>query len=203
MQHRPQGLAGFRHEGSDKLVITDCSTNVHSRASFRHGNNKIPYAKYKDIYPDWVIQKELNIKISRYQNLKTYWKWVFAKHNEQFASTYGARKAEIPEEWTKYRKEDIFRGVKLPDVEFSYLGAAVGGLWFGIGMAGLFNPFVLAAGVVVGGLAGGIYGGTLGNLFGNRNRWFTSRFEVHTNTKKVANSQKLTTVAVDTCASAP
>ena len=101
MQHRPQGLGGFRDEHSDKLLVRNCSGDVISKAWFRFNGQKVRYRNYHTVYPEWSIQGNTD------PNAEKYWKWVLANHNAAFARYYGAAEANIPEQWTRYRKEEV------------------------------------------------------------------------------------------------
>ena len=56
VQHRPQGLGGFRDEHSDKLLVRNCSGDVISKAWFRFNGQKVRYRNYDTVYPEWSIQ---------------------------------------------------------------------------------------------------------------------------------------------------
>ena len=101
VQHRPQGLGGFRDEHSDKLLVRNCSGDVISKAWFRFNGQKVRYRNYHTVYPEWSIQGNTD------PNAEKYWKWVLANHNAAFARYYGAAEANIPEQWTRYRKEEV------------------------------------------------------------------------------------------------
>ena len=190
MRHPPQGLAGFRDEHSNKLVVTDCSTNVLHHAKFRFEHRVVPYSRYTDVYPEWLIQRDKDLlQTQTSTESRRYWKWVFAKYNDQFARYYDTRKADIPEQWTRYRKQDVcHRGVRfLPNAEFSYRGAAVGCVLGGVIGVVTLNPGVVAAGMASGAFYGGVFGGVVENFIQRR---LVSRFEVHTDKRKVTGSPR-------------
>ena len=107
--HRPQGLGGMRNTKSEKLAIDDCCLDVTTDGTFKTENTKgewHPYKEYHKIYPDWTIHGNADPDVEK------YWKWVFAQHNEKFAEYYSAKEADIPEEWSKYTREQIEQDIK-------------------------------------------------------------------------------------------
>ncbi|OCT56693.1 hypothetical protein XELAEV_18004560mg [Xenopus laevis] len=105
--HRPQGL--YRHEKRDKLAFELCSTLVLSDAHFRNSDSgwkSHPYKEYRTFYPDWNIQPDPSITAS------DYWKYIFAKFNEEFAEEYQAKSANLPKSWCLISKEQAFQSIK-------------------------------------------------------------------------------------------
>ncbi|XP_067445516.1 interferon-induced very large GTPase 1-like isoform X3 [Thunnus thynnus] len=86
--HWPQGLSGRSYDGSDKLVETLCTTDIH---------------KY---YPDWHIPPDPSMEAS------DYWKFVLVKYNDRFAQVYKAKPADVPEAWRRITKEQALKGLK-------------------------------------------------------------------------------------------
>ena len=109
---RPQGLGGFYQYETGKLLTNDCCISVASRtAEFRREEEKlekrwIPYRNYQRLFPDWKIFG------CHDPDMEKYWKWMLMRHNAKFAEYYGCKEAEIPREWTKYRKEDIVKDIE-------------------------------------------------------------------------------------------
>ena len=108
--HRPQGLGEFRIISTQILMTTDCCSDVASRRQFRHysGDQAIftPYKIYHTVYPEWTIHGNADPYVEK------YWKFVFAQHNEKFAEYYTAKEADIPEEWSRFSKEDIIQDIE-------------------------------------------------------------------------------------------
>ncbi|XP_067451525.1 interferon-induced very large GTPase 1-like [Thunnus thynnus] len=107
--HRPQGLGGFRYDGSDKLVETLCTTDVQSEGRFKNADTKgewHPYKDYTKYYPDWRIPPDPSMEAS------DYWKFVLVKYNDRFAQEYKAKPADVPEAWRRITKEQALKGLK-------------------------------------------------------------------------------------------
>lgn len=99
--HRPEGLGGYRNDDSKKLVTDICTSLVYKNGRFkcRDTNDQWhPYNKFKEIYPDWLIDRDPSI------DAPAYWKYVMTEFNEQFAEEYNAEPAEIP--WENITKAD-------------------------------------------------------------------------------------------------
>ncbi|CAH2307931.1 up-regulator of cell proliferation-like [Pelobates cultripes] len=96
--HRPQGLGKYRNAATNVLAKSICSTYVASEATFHnkytHGKDQ-PYKEYHKIYPDWSIQPDPSIEST------DYWKYIFVKFNEQFATEYKAKPTEVAAKTTK------------------------------------------------------------------------------------------------------
>ena len=102
--HRPMGLGGSRVIATNTLLSKSCSAAVCSDDQFRHGDDKdkfVLFKKYATIYPDWRIKPDADPDSGK------YWKWVLANFNTEFAHYYNATEAQIPEQWTKYSKEEV------------------------------------------------------------------------------------------------
>ncbi|XP_062292790.1 interferon-induced very large GTPase 1-like [Scomber scombrus] len=107
--HRPQGLGGYRYEGTEKLVETLCTTSVHSESRFRNSDTNGEFHPYKDYikyYPDWLILPDSSTEAS------DYWKYVLVQYNDRFAQEYNAEPADVPEAWRKITKEQALKGLK-------------------------------------------------------------------------------------------
>uniref|UniRef100_H3A1W4 VLIG-type G domain-containing protein n=1 Tax=Latimeria chalumnae TaxID=7897 RepID=H3A1W4_LATCH len=107
--HRSGGLGLSRYEISQQLLTEICSTSVNSEAQFKNTDTKYnyyPYKDYRDYYPDWKIAGDSSIQAS------DYWKYVFAKYNENFAKAYNALKADIPEDWNNITQEKALESLK-------------------------------------------------------------------------------------------
>ena len=113
--HQPQGLGSYRHDGGPldgHLCIELCSSDVgpESQTTFKNKDTNFErklFREYKDIYPEWSIMYEPNPT-----SLK-YWKWVFARFQQEFTKHYVAKEAvNIPREWKDYTWEDIRKNLE-------------------------------------------------------------------------------------------
>ncbi|KAJ7314134.1 hypothetical protein JRQ81_006072 [Phrynocephalus forsythii] len=107
--HRPQGLGRYRNFYTNKLVYSLCSSDVVSNALFRNGDTGWeyhPYKEYRKYYPDWRIQPDASISAS------DYWKFVFKEFNQQFAKSYQAEPADLPEDWKEITKEQALESIQ-------------------------------------------------------------------------------------------
>ena len=107
--HRSQGLKGFRNEDDKRLITYDCPFLVDSSHLFSNKDTKgnwLTLNEYYKIYPKWTIKPDANPFVAK------YWKWVFAYHNRMFAAYYRAEEAEIPEEWYKYKRNEIIEEIQ-------------------------------------------------------------------------------------------
>ncbi|XP_015278121.1 PREDICTED: interferon-induced very large GTPase 1-like [Gekko japonicus] len=108
--HRPQGLGRFRWEKTEKLIYDLCSTLVVSHYSFKNEETKWkwhPYKDYRVYYPDWCIQPDPSI------NASDYWKFVFKEFNHEFAHQYGAKPADLPEDWKNITQKQALQSLKV------------------------------------------------------------------------------------------
>ncbi|KAJ4947296.1 hypothetical protein JOQ06_009332 [Pogonophryne albipinna] len=107
--HRPEGLGGVKISNTRKLVVTMCTTAVHSATSFRNSKTNGEYHPYKDystIYPDWLIPPDYTREAS------DYWKYVLVKYNERFVQEYNVKPADVPVAWTSITQEQALKGLK-------------------------------------------------------------------------------------------
>ncbi|XP_053283768.1 up-regulator of cell proliferation [Pleuronectes platessa] len=107
--HRPQGLGRVMCESSEKLVVSLCTTEVHSDGVFKSPATKwevCPYKDYNKYYPDWIIPPDSTIEAS------DYWKYVLVKYNDRFAEEYEAKPADVPEAWRRLTKEQALKGLR-------------------------------------------------------------------------------------------
>ncbi|XP_028994235.2 up-regulator of cell proliferation-like [Betta splendens] len=107
--HRPQGLGGYRDFKTQKLWVSLCTTDVQCQSLFRNQDTEYqwhPYKEYKDYYPDWHIPPDVTPEAS------DYWKYVLVKYNEDFASAYKAKPADVPEAWKTITEEQVLNGLK-------------------------------------------------------------------------------------------
>ncbi|XP_061614451.1 interferon-induced very large GTPase 1-like [Phyllopteryx taeniolatus] len=107
--HRPQGLARYRDHSTQLLVESLCTTDVQSNSNFKNSLTRKEWVRYKDystIYPDWHIPPDATMEASN------YWKYVLVRYNEQFASEYDAKPANVPYEWKKITQKQALQGLK-------------------------------------------------------------------------------------------
>ncbi|XP_036002941.1 interferon-induced very large GTPase 1 [Fundulus heteroclitus] len=106
--HRPEGLSRNRRDDSGKLITDVCSSLV---VSGRHlkcsatNSERHPY-KFRIIYLDWDFQPDVSLEAS------AYWKYVMNKYNKEFAETYDALPADIPDSWEKITEEQAKESLK-------------------------------------------------------------------------------------------
>ena len=110
--HRPAGLGGNFWHNSNKLLSSDCCSEVASSHRFKNSKTKGEWKNMKDYqeyYPNWTIYGDAEPDVEK------YWKWVFAQYKTEFAKFYNKEEPEIPEQWSKYSKNDIKE-----DIESNY-----------------------------------------------------------------------------------
>ncbi|CAG5929389.1 unnamed protein product [Menidia menidia] len=107
--HRPKGLGRYRFVYSNDLVTDICSSSVLTDHTFRcHETNGAfhPYKRYKEIFPHWKIVPDASLEAS------DFWKYVFMKHNHDFAKEYNAEPASIPNPWNNITPERAKKSLK-------------------------------------------------------------------------------------------
>ncbi|XP_034536159.1 up-regulator of cell proliferation-like [Notolabrus celidotus] len=107
--HRPQGLAAYRDEETEKLLETLCTTDVHGEGIFMNADTEWeahPYKEYTKYYPDWHIPPDRTITAS------DYWKYVLVTYNDRFAEKYKCKSADVPEAWRSITKEQALKSLK-------------------------------------------------------------------------------------------
>ena len=108
--HRPECLGRITWVGSGKLALEICSESIESDAKFRSSETKgefIPYKKYKDIYPKWLISNE------KPKDGQTYWQWFCAKYNNDIVKWVGATPTTVDSGWKKITKEEAIHSLSL------------------------------------------------------------------------------------------
>ena len=99
-QHRPQCTIGF-HSNSKILILDICPTMVSGKRNFDTNHESCPYAKYRDIYPNWHIPPDPAAQDS------LYWMWFVGNHIDLLASHYGLKAPKVPSAWTEIEWEDV------------------------------------------------------------------------------------------------
>eukprot|EP00079_Xenopus_tropicalis_P038915 XP_017952686.1 PREDICTED: interferon-induced very large GTPase 1-like [Xenopus tropicalis] len=64
------------------------------------------YSEYRTVYPDWLIQPDPSITAS------DYWKFIFAKFNEEFAKEYEAKPGDVPDTWLQITEEQALQSLR-------------------------------------------------------------------------------------------
>ena len=100
-QHRPQCTIGFHQTNSKILILDICPTMVSGKRNFDTNHESCPYAKYRDIYPNWHIPPDPTARDS------LYWMWFAGKHIDLLASHYGLKAPKVPSAWTMLEWEDV------------------------------------------------------------------------------------------------
>ncbi|XP_052463235.1 LOW QUALITY PROTEIN: up-regulator of cell proliferation-like [Carassius gibelio] len=107
--HRPQGLGRCRLNVSKKLMTDICTSLVCSGKSFKCSATKYQWCKHKEyskIYTHWQIDSDPSREAS------SYWKYVMAKFNEEFAKEYDSKPADIPSYWKEITKTQAEESLK-------------------------------------------------------------------------------------------
>ncbi|XP_040295756.1 up-regulator of cell proliferation-like [Bufo bufo] len=107
--HRPKGLGQYRWSDTGILTTDICTTSVVSKTRFRNSDTdweSHPYKEYRIYYPDWAIEPDPSMESS------DYWKYVFAQFNKEFAEEYGAKPADLPNDWKKITVEEALNSLK-------------------------------------------------------------------------------------------
>ena len=108
--HRPKCLGRTTWVDSNKLVLDICSEAIETECSFRNSDTKrewVPYKKYKDIYPNWLISNE------KPKDGQTYWQWFCAKYNSDIVNWVGAAPTTVDSGWNKITTEEAIRSLSL------------------------------------------------------------------------------------------
>lgn len=105
LQHRPNGIAGFRDINTRKLVVEFCNHLVATKETYtkRSQNKSGRYKDYKEHYPDWDIPP--NFDVSK------YWMWVMCKYRIQLAEMYDSKDPNIPSNWESISKNDALNSL--------------------------------------------------------------------------------------------
>ncbi|XP_043927129.1 interferon-induced very large GTPase 1-like [Protopterus annectens] len=109
--HRPSGVNGCTLEKSNKLSAEICTSLVASGKRFKNKDTKWKWVRIKgyksvnDYYKSWNITPDTSLKGS------AYWKAVFYKYNELFATEYKCLPADVPPEWN-FTWTDVCRGIE-------------------------------------------------------------------------------------------
>lgn len=97
LQHRPQGIGGFRWMGSKKLVVEFCNHLVSSDYIYIMTGKTGPYKQFKTHFPDWDIAP--NADTSK------YWMWVTCKYQNELIKMHNTQLPDIPINWKSITKQ--------------------------------------------------------------------------------------------------
>jgi hypothetical protein len=99
IQHRPQGIGGFRRISDNSLVVDFCNSLIQSDGIYTRDQLVFKnYKEYKTHYPDWDIQPT-------YDTSK-YWMYVLCKYQHQLKDLYHAELPHLPTTWNDITKEE-------------------------------------------------------------------------------------------------
>ena len=103
LQHRPNGVIGFKSKKTNKLATHNCQSAVGSNMSFKNkdtGDAFVPFKQYRDYYPDWDIAPDRNM------DTELFWKWFMVAFHDDLVSAFDANPADIPKEWENISWEE-------------------------------------------------------------------------------------------------
>lgn len=105
IQHRPQGIGGFRNEHDEKLTVEFCNFLVSSKSGFKfHDKEQFkPYQQYQKFYPDWDI--------SPTSDTSKYWMWVMFRFQNELTRHHAAQLPELPQSWGEITKEEAINSL--------------------------------------------------------------------------------------------
>jgi hypothetical protein len=105
IQHRPQGIGGFRRISDNSLVVDFCNSLIQSDTVYILNDPddffKILqrlYKEYKTHHPNWDIQPT-------YDTSK-YWMYVLCKYQHQLKDLYNSALPHLPTTWNNITKEE-------------------------------------------------------------------------------------------------
>ena len=104
MQHRPNGVSGWRIRGTDVIVLEGCNFFVGSDRQFLcswrcHGDNADTddlhyYRDHKQYFSDWDIQPT-----SQVDDSSKFWCWFMAKYEGKLLDHYKIKAKKLPSHW--------------------------------------------------------------------------------------------------------
>jgi hypothetical protein len=99
IQHRPNGIGGFRKTSDKSFSVEFCNSLIQSTNRYSiKGSAYKDYKDYKTHYPDWYIQPT-------YDTSK-YWMYVLCKYQHQLKDMYDAELPHLPITWKDITKEE-------------------------------------------------------------------------------------------------
>ncbi|XP_063446798.1 interferon-induced very large GTPase 1-like [Mytilus trossulus] len=105
IQHRPQGIGGFRNLNNQTLVVEFCNFLVSSKDSFKFDDKEHlkPYKQYKRYFPDWDI--------SPTSDTSKYWMWVMFRFQHELMLHHVAKLPDMPKSWRRITKEEAINSL--------------------------------------------------------------------------------------------
>jgi hypothetical protein len=94
--HRPECLGGMRWSRDKTMVLDVCTYSVSTDHTFRNrdtGEERHPYKRYTELYPEWAIPADKSLESS------LFWKWFIGKYSKQIAKFFGQSHTSIHKEW--------------------------------------------------------------------------------------------------------
>ena len=101
--HRPIGIHGWRHGGSNKFATNDCNLEIKIKKhtfTFKGKTYRMQdYRTVDEYFSSWNILAEDAVE-------SKYWKWVFYRFRNEFMEHYKYVNNEEIENWSDLKKED-------------------------------------------------------------------------------------------------
>lgn len=97
LQHRPQGIGGFRWLHNQKLSVEFCNHLVSSNLVYMIPGKSGPYKNFKTHFPDWDIPPN--------SDTSKYWMWVICKYQHELIKMHNTQLPDIPINWKSITKE--------------------------------------------------------------------------------------------------
>ncbi|XP_028922201.1 interferon-induced very large GTPase 1-like [Ornithorhynchus anatinus] len=111
--HRPEAVIGMHTLGTDKFVISFCTSRVASDLFFCLTDGRcFPYKTYRKAggnYATWNITPELSTQL--------YWKWFVSHFRSKLEEKYGKKfrdQGRIPDAWARITKDKVLIELKRP-----------------------------------------------------------------------------------------
>jgi hypothetical protein len=99
IQHRPNGIGGFRKTSDKSFSVEFCNSLIQSTNRYSiKGSAYKDYKDYKTHYPDWYIQPT-------YDTSK-YWMYVLCKYQHQLKDLQCSTLPHLPTTWYNITKEE-------------------------------------------------------------------------------------------------
>jgi hypothetical protein len=106
--HRSQGIAGYRHECTEKSTLHICTAMMDIKnAKFRNSDTSNKWHKYRkyesvnDYYKSWSFAYDPSCESS------TYWQWFMAKFSKELAKHHNCKEPDISSTWKKHTFKEV------------------------------------------------------------------------------------------------
>lgn len=118
VQHRPDGVSGWRWSKTQILSLDTCDANVaSSETTFSCNKNRFScqedrnhdthkFRNYKTYNPSWNIPPDNNLSESK------YWAWYVCKFEEQIKSRYDVKYPTLSDDWKEITKDDAIQSLR-------------------------------------------------------------------------------------------